>query len=152
MSSNKLRYDTCAYRADITQSTNTLRHILDPMRFEHHKQCRMELGIVGGNEVSQIKGNLVDLENDLRGQTRLNTKCPQRKYQWQVDTGIGGEKPVQPKGISYNGIFCRNQLHIDTQLNHLPPCQMIRYEPIPLPPPLDLPSCAPPAHQMQTSA
>ena len=67
MSSNRLIYDTCAYKAEITQSSNTLNYVLDPMKYENCKKCRMELGIVGGNEVSQIKGNLVDLENDLRG-------------------------------------------------------------------------------------
>ena len=39
--------------------------------------------------------------------------------------------------------------NLDTTLQHLPPCQMIRYDPVPLPPPLDLPKCVPPAHKMQ---
>ena len=41
----------------------------------------MELGIVGGTAVSQIKGNLADLENDLRGQTRSASQCPSKHYQ-----------------------------------------------------------------------
>ena len=34
---------------------------------------RHELGLVGGNNVSQIAGNMIDLESDLRGITRINT-------------------------------------------------------------------------------
>ena len=44
------------------------------------KSADTNFGLVGGTNVSHIKGNLVDLENDLRGQTRSNTKCPARKY------------------------------------------------------------------------
>ena len=48
----------------------------------------MELGIVGGTGVSQIKGNLVDLENDLRGQTRSASQCPST-YQLSCPDKIG---------------------------------------------------------------
>ena len=30
----------------------------------------MDLGVIGGTAVSHIRGNLVDLETDLRGTTR----------------------------------------------------------------------------------
>ncbi|MEN8811317.1 MAG: hypothetical protein ABF272_08015 [Flavobacteriales bacterium] len=111
----------------------------------------MELGIVGGNDVSIIRGNLVDLETDLRGITRINSRCPTKKYQWKENTGITGEKTVQPRGIEYSNAFCKNPLKIDTKMRHLPPCQMIRYDPVPLPPPLDLPQCIQPSHKMQFS-
>uniref|UniRef100_A0A6C0D620 Uncharacterized protein n=1 Tax=viral metagenome TaxID=1070528 RepID=A0A6C0D620_9ZZZZ len=39
------------------------------------------LGIVGGNEVYEIKGNRVDLESDLIGITRPNTRGTERKHQ-----------------------------------------------------------------------
>lgn len=149
MSSNRLRYDTCAYKAELTQGTNMLSYLLDPMKFENCKKCRMELGVVGGNEVSQIKGNLVDLENDLRGQTRLNTKCPSKKFQWNAQSGVGGSEPSPvSKDIFYPKSPFKNELRINTEMKHLPPCQMIRYDPVPLPPPLDLPKCMPPAHKM----
>ena len=142
MSSNRLIYDTCAYKAEITQSSNTLNYVLDPMKYENCKKCRMELGIIGGNEVSQIKGNLVDLENDLRGQTRLNSRCPLKKFQFNENTGVDGAESKQYKLNNCKG-------NVDTTLKHLPPCQMIRYDPVPLPPPLDLPKCVPPAQKMQ---
>ena len=65
MSSNRLKFDTCAYKKNLDQSVGPLSYVLNPMKYENCNKCRMELGIVGGNNVSQIKGNLVDLENDL---------------------------------------------------------------------------------------
>lgn len=146
MSSNRLRYDTCTYKTDITQSSNTLNYMLDKSRYENCNQCRMELGIVGGNNVSHIRGNLVDLENDLRGQTRLLSNCPQRKYQFNKDSGVGGEATKDKKSIRVPK--CKNG-EINVELQHLPPCQIIRYEPVPLPPPMDLPECVMPVHKMQ---
>ena len=151
MSSNRLKFDTCAYSADITQSTNTLTHVIDPMKYEHCQKCRHELGLVGGNEVSQIRGNLVDLENDLRGQTRFNSRCPQKKYQWNPNTGVDGEANKQPEYLNVPGDFCRKHSKINSQMRHLKPCQMIKYNPVPLPPPLKLPKCARPMQQMQYS-
>ena len=47
----------------------------------HPSPHRHVLGLVGGNEVSVIKGNQVDLESDLRGINIPNTFCPSRQYQ-----------------------------------------------------------------------
>jgi len=44
------------------------------------------LGMVGGNDVSLIKGNMVDLESDLRGINIPNTFAPWRQYQPPQDT------------------------------------------------------------------
>ena len=140
MSSNRLRYDTCAYQTELSQSVDYLSYILDPSRYYRCSPCRPELGIVGGNNVSQVKGNLVDLENDLRGQTRLATKCPSK-----MNTFL----PNQTNEVNIPGEFCKSDVNIDVDKYHLPPCQMIRYEPVPLPPPINFPKCPPPAHSMQ---
>ena len=63
MSSNRLIYDTCAYETELSQSVDQLSYILDPTKYYRCNPCRMELGIVGGTNVSHVKGNLVDLEN-----------------------------------------------------------------------------------------
>ena len=42
--------------------------------FVHKTPRAHTLGLVGGNDVSLIKGNMVDLESDLRGITRPNTR------------------------------------------------------------------------------
>ena len=131
MSSNRLIYDTCAYKKNLDQSVGPLSYILNPIKYENCSKCRMELGIVGGTDVSQIKGNLVDLENDLRGATRAASLCPSAKYQPSCTNKIGDD--CQPKQITIKG---RNNSvrNINTELLHLPPCQMIRYKPVPLPP------------------
>jgi hypothetical protein len=41
--------------------------------YQHVKPKRHVLGLVGGNDVYEIKGNRVDLESDLLGITRPNT-------------------------------------------------------------------------------
>ena len=80
MSSNRLIYDTCAYKKTLDQSVGPLSYVLNPIKYENYGKCRMELGLVGGTAVSQIKGNLVDLENDLRGTTRSASLCPSKHY------------------------------------------------------------------------
>lgn len=144
MSSNRLIYDTCAYKKTIDQSVSPLSYVLNPMKYENCNKCRMELGLVGGSAVSQIKGNLVDLENDLRGTTRTASLCPSKHYLPNCNNQIGDS--CQPHQIHINDTRgCKKQTVIDTKLLHLPPCQMIRYKPIPLPPPLRMDSCPSPA-------
>ena len=143
MSSNRLMYDTCAYKKELDQSTGPLSYTLNPMKYENCSKCRMELGIVGGTSVSQIKGNLVDLENDLRGQTRPASNCPSKHYQPNCpDNKIGDA--CQPSQIQLQGSACSPPRTIDTNLVHLRPCQMIRYKPVPLPPPMNIQSCPAP--------
>ena len=80
MSSNRLIYDECAYKKTLQQSTDPLQYALYTGKFENSAKCRIELGSVGGNGVSLFNGNLVDLESDLRGQTRLLSDCSKDKY------------------------------------------------------------------------
>ena len=142
MSSNRLKYDTCAYKKRLDQSVGPLSYVLNPMKYENCNKCRMELGIVGGNNVSQIKGNLVDLENDLRGQTRPASLCPDKHYQPNCPDSIGDD--CQPSQINIASGTCGKSRTIDTRLVHLPPCQMIRYKPVPLPPPMNIETCPAP--------
>jgi hypothetical protein len=128
MSSNRLIYDTCAYKKSLDQSTSPLQYHLNPMKYENCNKCRVELGVSHGPSVSQIKGNLIDLENELRGQTRLLSNCDNKKYK-------PGQK-LYTKDMNNN-----KKKVIDTSLVHLPTCQMIRYKPIPLPNPIKLETC-----------
>ena len=137
MSSNRLIYDTCAYKKKLDQSVGPLSYILNPLKYENCNKCRHELGIVGGTNVSNIKGNLVDLENDLRGQTRQATLCPNNKF----TPGNGG---IINNQINLAGSSCQKGTVIDTSLVHLPPCQMIRYRPTSLPDPIEHQTCPQP--------
>ena len=141
MSSNRLSYDTCAYKTELQQSTGPLSYNMNPIKFENCSKCRMELGIVGGTAVSHIKGNLVDLENDLRGQTRQASLCPMQHYQ----PGCADPTQCHPPKLTIQGTACAPGKTIDTTLVHLPPCQMVRYKPVPLPRPMQIDSCPPPA-------
>lgn len=116
-----MTYDACSYQQQLFQSVAPHTYIMDPIKFNHSSKCRMELGIVGGTAVSHVNGNLVDLENDLRGQNRPLTHCAQYKYIPNGQGYVQGKeyiKPVQhPK--------------VNTDMVHLKPCQMIHYGEVP---------------------
>ena len=123
MSSNRLMYDTCEYKQKLQESVSSIDFLLDPIKYEHSSKCRMELGLVGGTNVSHVKGNLVDLENDLRGQNRPSTNCTEYKYIPSKDNYVQGKEYIKPV----------NHPKVDTNLQHLPTCQMIDYKSIPRP-------------------
>ena len=120
---------------DTIQSSNVFKYSVDPNRFEHNNKCRHQLGLIGGTDVSHIKGNLVDLETDLRGQTRRTTKCPTKLYQSPCPKGDMNN--CQPGNINIMGDPSQTQRNVNTQMLHLPSCQMIRYRPTPIPPELN---------------
>jgi hypothetical protein len=121
MSSNRLLYDTCEYKQKLRQNDSSLDFVLDPIKFEHAKKCRNEFGLLGGTNVSHVKGNLVDLENDLRGQTRPISSCSEYLHKPQEGNFIQSKNPYK----------CQKNPRIDTSLEHLPSCQMIDYAAIP---------------------
>jgi len=125
MSFNRTKYDSCSYKQNLKESVDTLGYILTPFRYEHSNKCRHQLGFVGGTSVSHIKGNIVDLESELRGQTRYVSKCGQNYYIPTDDNVVKNDK-TEP---------------IDTSLKHLGSCQSIMYKSIPLPPKMNFNRC-----------
>jgi hypothetical protein len=125
MSFNRTKYDNCSYTTDLKSNVDTLGHILSTYRYEHKDKCMHQLGFVGGTAVSHIQGNLVDLDSELRGQTRILTRCPTNKYIPSDDNLIKNDK-TEP---------------INTEMKHLPSCQSIMYRSIPLPPPVKMNYC-----------
>lgn len=115
MSSNRLIYDSCAYKKNLQQSTDPLNYVLYTGKYENSAKCRIELGSVGGNGVSLFNGNLVDLESDLRGQTRQTSLCPNKKYGPNSNTKCND----------------KNKEDCKPKLNHQPSCQMINYPKVP---------------------
>jgi hypothetical protein len=120
MSSNRLLYDTCEYKQRILESVSSINFLLDPIKYEHNAKCRMELGLVGGTNVSHVMGNMVDLENDLRGQNRPSTNCAEYKYTPSKTDYVQGKEYIKPV----------EHPKVDTRLTHLPTCQMIDYKAI----------------------
>jgi hypothetical protein len=132
MSLNRTMYDECSYRHELRRQSSALSYILDPVMYKRCKPCRHELGLVGGNEVSlATHGSLVDIENDLRGQTRPVTKCPAFKYLPRADGYIQGKEYIKPV----------QHPRVDTTARHLPSCQMIDYKPLPPLPKMELFRC-----------
>ena len=119
MSSNRLSYDDCSYKQSLRQSVSPLNHMMDPIRYNHVNKCRMELGIVGGTNVSHNKSNLVDVENELRGQNFPSTKCSNFKY-----------NPNDNSNKDY--IKCKSSyVPISDEKVHLKSCQLFSYPSIP---------------------
>ena len=139
MSSNRLIYDTCAYKHNLEQSVGPLAYQLYPGRFENCNKCRIELGTVGGTAVSHIKGNLVDLESELKGNTRKASLCPEKLYQSPCPKSEMND--CHPGNINIQGDSCTTPRTINTTMQHLPSCQMIRYKPVPLPNPMKIQHC-----------
>ncbi len=125
MSFNRTTYDNCSYKQELHNNVSTLSYLLSPYRYEHENKCRHQLGFVGGTVVSHIQGNLVDLDSELRGQTRIISKCNTNQYVPTHDGIIKNDK-TQP---------------IDTTIMHLPACQSIMYREVPMPPKINYQKC-----------
>lgn len=118
MSFNKSSYDPATYKRMLGENVSILDYVMDGARFENPHKCRHELGLAAGPAVSHIEGNLVDLESDLRGQTRLLGMCAGRQYAPPRDGLIRNDKTPP----------------INTRPQHLRTCQMFAYPATPLPP------------------
>ena len=128
MAFTRSTYDPCQYDKDLDESTSVLTYLLDPSKFYNCNDCRIEFGIVGGNAVSRTQHNMVELENDLRGQTRVFSNCPHKKFIPGTiiqDKANNGCKP----GCSSTGLPCGSASCRNDGLKHLPACQMIQYKP-----------------------
>jgi len=95
MSFNRSIYDTCSYKQNLQENVSTLSYILPPFRYEHKDKCRHQLGLIAGTSVSHIKGNMVDLDSELRGQTRFVSKCGDNLYVPTGDNLIKNDKTPQ---------------------------------------------------------
>lgn len=104
-----------------------------PSQQVHPKPHRHILGLVGGNDASLIKGNMVDLESDLRGINIPNTFCPWKQYQ--------PPPKVQKEIVRDNRKIA---LKIDVQKAHLPAYQMIAYPAVVAPFPIKNEVCVKP--------
>lgn len=119
MSFNRLIYDPCAYAKDLDQQSSILTYNLDPNKHYNCNPCRIGFGILGGNVVSLDNTDLVSLESDLRNQTRLASKCPERKYLPQCS----------PNPYSRDGLPCSSSQLGTCAKRNLRECDMIHYKP-----------------------
>jgi hypothetical protein len=75
MSSNRLKYDSCAYATDIKESTSPLDYNLFEGKYLNSKSCPSSDYT---NTVPFTDRTVV--ESELYGLTRNNTHCPKLKY------------------------------------------------------------------------
>lgn len=131
MSFARVAYDTCTYAQKLNENVSHLDYTLDTVKYNHCGQCRNELGLVGGNNVSRAEGNLVDLESNLFGIDRTSSKCAKMKYLPTDDNHVQG------KGMYKTCTYPK----ISTKKKHLKSCQMFDYAPVSAPPPMNLFKC-----------
>lgn len=130
MSFTRQIYDTCATKKSTEEATGVLSYLMDPNKFYNCNPCRVEQGTVGGNNVSLYEGNIVDLESDLSGRTRVATKCPSNKFlPGTIIQGKDVNKCTPDCGI--DGLPCGNSKCRKEKLVHLPACQIVQYKPRP---------------------
>lgn len=131
MSFSRIRYDTCTYAERLNENVSHLDYTLDAIKYQNCNQCRNEIALVGGNNVSQVEGNLVDLESNLFGIDRPTSKCASLKWL------PSGEAHVQGKGHHKTNCYPK----VSTKKRHLKACQYTDFPAIPAPPPLDIFKC-----------
>lgn len=119
MSFTRTIYDDCAYQKELNENQNLLHYNLDSNKFYNCSQTRIDFGLLGGNNVSQSAENLVDLESDLRNQTRLYSRCPRRKFRPTCDVFKCGNANGYPCGDPK----CQPKMH------HMPESTLIDYRP-----------------------
>jgi hypothetical protein len=75
MTSNRLKYDNCAYAKDIKESTGQLEYNLFVGKYEKCDKCPV------GEYTNILEfGDRATVENELFGLTRPNSKCPSEKF------------------------------------------------------------------------
>lgn len=76
-------HDDCAYKRRLHESTSPLLYQINPVANESCTKCHQAypgfIGTMGGMGFG-IGPDRVDIDSDLRGQTRLLTNCPTHKY------------------------------------------------------------------------
>ena len=104
-----------------------------PFAYVHKEPARHILGLVAGNNVSLPKGNMVDVESDLRGLNIPLTKCPSREYQ----------PPPSEQATIYRNSTKGKQV-IDVRPRHLKGYQMWSYAATFAPIPMNAQQCGRP--------
>ena len=108
------------------EKTENPQHYEDlTSQFVHPTPKRHLLGLVGGNDASLIRGNMVDLESDLRRIHLPLTFAPWRQYQ-----------PPQKGNTEIVRETTKGSVKIDVQKVHLPAYQMMAYPAVMAPLPI----------------
>ena len=96
MSFSRLSYDSCAYSKNLQQSTDPLEYSLFKGKFESCTTC--PIGDFTNNLDFGIRS---DIESDLKGQSRIGSKCPSEKFPLNVANPTGFTPQITCQNI-YN--------------------------------------------------
>lgn len=76
-------YDDCSYKQRLHESTSPLLYNINPVAYESCTKCHQAypgfIGAMGGKGFG-LGPDRIDIDSDLRGQTRLLSKCATHKY------------------------------------------------------------------------
>jgi hypothetical protein len=81
MSSNRLIYDNCAYSLKVNDNKDQFKYWVYAPKYENCAKCKFS-----NEEDRQRLSQRVEIESELKDQTRLSTLCPSKKY---LPCGIG---------------------------------------------------------------
>jgi hypothetical protein len=124
-------FQTLTHPFEASENPQAYSHT--PFTFVHKEPARHMLGLIGGNEVSLPKGNVVDVESDLRGLNLPLTKSPARQYQ-----------PPAVKQATIHRKSVKGTQSIDVRPRHLPAIQMWPYAATFAPVPMKVTQCGRP--------
>ena len=80
MSSNNLIYDECYIKKKNNGNASIFNYMTNTNMFVNKEQCFNNVPpFIGYIQIGTPKQN-IDIENELRGSTRLSSKCPELKY------------------------------------------------------------------------
>ena len=75
----KSLYDNCNLKKKDEESTGAFKWITDTV-YEHKDSCNVDASPFMHNQFKSIPAKAVDIENDLRNQTRLLSRCPESRF------------------------------------------------------------------------
>lgn len=115
------------------KSENPQTYVETSFAYVHKEPARHILGLVGGNDVSLPKGNMVDVESDLRGLNLPLTYCAARQYQ-----------PPAVEQTTIDRKSTKGSVSINVRPRHLPAIQMWPYAATFSPVPMKVVQCGRP--------
>tara|TARA_Y100000389_G_C17382900_1_gene475365 strand:- start:400 stop:873 length:474 start_codon:yes stop_codon:yes gene_type:complete len=123
MSANRKKYDKCCVKEQIDRSTKPFDLLMDPLAFEHNNACRIDVGVVGGNDVSTVgntrhanNGELIDVDSMLKGLDKFQNDCNKQEKRNILNIGIATN--LKECNIEYG--YSRTQM--ESQTNKLCRC------------------------------
>lgn len=106
-------YDECALKKKDEESAGPFQYMTDSQVSESTSSCFLGASPFQHNQLHSISSEYVDIESDLRGQTRNLSKCPEHKY-----------NPNTAKPTSFSVKQCTDNLLVPEYTRINKPCNI----------------------------